>query len=97
VRIPDLVTTTVLQAGQGTFAAGSGTPDVTQIEAWLASAPVAGSTAVVTTMFDQSGKGNDATQASAGAAPLLRIDGSVPSAVKLSLVFSDEAAEVHTG
>jgi hypothetical protein len=95
VRIPDLATTVVLQAGQGTFQGGSGTPDVTQIAAWLASAAVPGSTAVVTTVFDQSGKGNDATQASPGAAPLLLIDDSVQASAKLSLDFSNEAAIVH--
>ncbi len=97
VRIPDLAATNVLQAGQGTFAGGSGTPDVTQVKAWLASAATADSTAVVVTVFDQSGHGNDAVQPVAGAAPLLRIDDGVPAASALSMIFGNDTATVHAG
>jgi hypothetical protein len=97
VRIPDLAATNVLQAGQGSFAGGGGTPDVTQVKAWLASAATANSTAVVVTVFDQSGHGNDAVQTVAGAAPLLRIDDGVPAASALSMIFGNDTASVQQG
>jgi hypothetical protein len=95
VRIPDLASTPVLQAGQGTFDGSSGVPDVTQIGAWLASAPKINSYAIVTVLYDQSGNGNDASQGTYAAAPRLHVETGAPAGQNLSLLFGNETANSH--
>jgi hypothetical protein len=95
-RIPDLAKTPVLQAGQGTYNSGSGTPDVTQIAQWVADGPQPNSYAVVTVVYDQSGKGNDASQAVLASAPKLRIEPTAPAGSTLALIFGNDTGKAQS-